>query len=149
MFFKLTFPLFSSGIFCTYLCHFWWLDLLDFEEIPQCQKSYCHRAHTNHKDHKRRSTADVNLQILQQVYVEHYSDCSPENKEHYSGVTGLCVTGWGVADWQKMESCTKRRFNYMAALFTEQTRNSLNKARIEIGSTSPSQRLKWPAGNRF
>lgn len=80
MFFKLVFPLFSSGTFCTYLCHFWWLDLLDFEEITQCQKSYCHSAYTDHKDHKRRSTADVNLQVLQQVYVEHYSDCSPEKK---------------------------------------------------------------------
>lgn len=125
MFFKLVFPLFSSGTFCTYLCHFWWLDLLDFEEITQCQKSYCHSAYTDHKDHKRRSTADVNLQVLQQVYVEHYSDCSPENKEYYNRVTGLCVLQGGRSHktkvWQqKMESYTKNEIQlYNSVLFIE------------------------------
>lgn len=56
------------------LCHFWWLNLLDFEEVAQGQEGYCHGADTDHKDHQRRPTADVQLQVLQGVDVKHYSD---------------------------------------------------------------------------
>ena len=57
-----------------YLCHFWWLDLLDLEEIAQGKESYCHGADTDHKHHQGGPAADVQLQVLQGVDVEHYSD---------------------------------------------------------------------------
>ena len=57
-----------------YLCHFWWLDLLDFEEIAQGQESYCHGADADHKHHQGGPAADVQLQVLQGVDAEHYSD---------------------------------------------------------------------------
>lgn len=85
----------TQELFVPYLCHLWWLDLLDFKEITQCQKSYGHSAYADHKDHEWRSAADVNLQVLQQVYVDHYSDCSPEKERTSQQWLGCACYGVG------------------------------------------------------
>lgn len=76
-----------------YLCHFRRLDLLDFEEIAQSQEGDGHGTDTDHEHHQWWAAADVDLEVLQRVYVEHYSgQAYLKNKETANWKEGTTFT---------------------------------------------------------